>query len=282
MTRGARLARLTCALLGSGALVLGMAGCKLIAARSSSSVQIHNRTEAASVLVVLLDRDSSSALATFGSMLRLTAQPNEHIIVIEADTGRAVGSFTTPKGPAMTVPAPPSPLPANPTAFEAARYRQALARYQVLVNHIQAELNLRQREQLASSADAAASVATLARDSGPQPDSEEVGFMRGVSAAIADISSLEQSRITFSARKVLAIVGFDGVPTASVPSLPIGLQGLTIVLTDFPSNSGEQTSWQAGLLRLGATRAVLLTSPTSDELPMIVRQGLNGGTGQRS
>ena len=69
-----------------------------------------------SAIAILVHRDSASSRAELKAVL-LTAQPNEHIFLFKAATGKLVGSFITPPGPVLSGPTPPPPLNRDPTQF---------------------------------------------------------------------------------------------------------------------------------------------------------------------
>jgi outer membrane protein OmpA-like peptidoglycan-associated protein len=72
------------------------------------------------------------------------------------------------------------------------------------------------------------------------------------------------------------ILGMDDAAADSTPGISTGLQDTTVVIDGFPGSSDDEAAWQAGLLQAGASRAVLLTPATGDQLPAVVREGLDG------
>jgi hypothetical protein len=119
--------------------------------------------------------------------------------------------------------------------------------------------------------------ATADRVRGPHLDSEVPGLVRGLSASTASIFSLHHiPGVHLGARIVVAILGLDEVPTVSPPPLPGGLQGVTVVVTRFTGNSGQEATWRAVFAHAGAREAIVLTPSTSDELPVVVESVLNG------
>ena len=56
----------------------------------------------------------------------------------------------------------------------------------------------------------------------------------------------------------------------------MGLQGATVVVSDFPGTSTEEAAWQADLAQGGVSRAVILAPATGSQLTVTVRQGLDG------
>jgi hypothetical protein len=234
-----------------------------------------------SVAVILVHRDSESSLAELNAVL-LTASPNEHIFIFKAATGRLLGSFTTPPGPALPGPTPPPPLPSDPTQVQTHIYDQEIVPYDNALRRELARLHLRWLERLAPWESDVMSEATAHRVVGPPLDSEVPGLARGLTAAGASITSLSNvPGIHLGTRIVVAILDLERVPVSSPPPLPDGLQGATVVVAGFTGNSRQEATWQADWTRGGARKTVLLTPSTDDELPAVVAPVLNQISHQR-
>jgi hypothetical protein len=255
------------------------AGCSLMQRQEPQTVPgACPRPTGASVLEVLLDNDDIPARAQMRTLVPATARPGEHLLVRDADSGRVLGSFTAPTVAAGRQPTPPSPLPSNPTSFQSAKHKQAEAAYQAALCREQARQGARERPLLA--AWGAGVAARLFLKGAPPPDVRDHGLSGGLNATIADLSSLQEAQVSFGKRKVLAILGFDGAPTTSVPGLSAALPGVTVVVTGFPANPKRQHSWVVSMLHQGAASVAVLTKSTSGELTSVVSRGLAGTTAQ--
>jgi hypothetical protein len=267
------------ALAGVITLTSATAGCALLHSQAPQTAgRACPRPAGASVLEVLLDNDGIPARAQMRSLVPATARPGEHLLVRDADSGRVLGSFTAPTAAAGRQPVPPTPLPSGPTSFQAAKHQQAEAAYQAAACREQAQQSARERPLLA--AWAARVVARLFLKSAPPPDVRDHGLSGGLNAAIADLSSLQQAQVPFGNRKVLAILGFDGAPTTSVPGLAAALPGVTVVVTGFPAHPKAVQAWTESIKHQGAAAVVVLTKSTSGELISVVSRGLARTTAQ--
>jgi outer membrane protein OmpA-like peptidoglycan-associated protein len=94
--------------------------------------------------------------------------------------------------------------------------------------------------------------------------------------AAADLSSLRQSGDGSATREVIAVISVGTSAAPYAPSGLVSLQGSTVVVDDFPGTGAQETAWQAALDQAGASRTVILTPATSDQLGATVRQGLAG------
>ena len=174
--------------------------------------------------------------------------------------------------PNTRVPNPPPPLGADPTAFQKARHNQAVQQYQQTVDRALAALTRQQQETLLAWAES-----TVARAfASPVPQSAgDVKLNEDLDAAAADLSSMRQAGAGVGAGTVIAIAGITGTTVQPVPTLPIGLQGSTVVVDDFPGGVSEEAAWQASLLQTGAARVVLLTPATDEQMASVIDQGLD-------
>jgi hypothetical protein len=233
-----------------------------------------------SAVAVLVHRDSAASRRELTDML-LTARPNEHLFIFKAATGKLVGSFTTPPGPALVGPTPPSPLPADPTQVESYIHGQEIDRYDQELAGDRARLHLRWVPRLAAWANYVISQAAAPPwNIGPYLASEVPGLLRALRAAAASVTSLNNIPGShLGTRIVVAILGLEKVPVASPPSLPGGLQEATIVVAGFTGTSGQESVWRADWAR-GAQEIVLLTPSTDGELTAAVAPVLDRA-GQR-
>jgi outer membrane protein OmpA-like peptidoglycan-associated protein len=263
---------------GATALALVLPGCRLTPeARGSAMREIALTTGPASVLVVLVDEDSSAALTMTRELVLTTARNAEHIIILGDQRGEVLASSTAPDPPSIRVPGPPARPPSDPTSFQKSHYARSVRQYQGVVRDAQAALRRRQREQLVSWARSVLAQMNARLHRGVRTaGSGAAGVGGALSAAAADISSLRQAGLSEATGKTVAIIGTDGASGPTTPVLPAVLRGSTVVVADFPGSSDDEAAWQAALMQDGAARAVLLTPAASGQLGTVVRQGLTG------
>lgn len=274
---------LVSAIIGGAAVITGCGKGSLFAAPAAArkSEPCTVRIEAPpSAVAVLVHRNIASSRAELDAVL-LTAQPNEHIFLVKAATGKLVGSFTTPPGPALLGPPPPQPLPAHPTQVQTYAHSEETDAYLRTLQRERIRLHLRWLARLTSWARYVMSKVTTAPwiSKGPHLASEVSGLIRGLTAAGASITSL--NNVTgdhLDNRVVVAILDLEEVPVSSPPPLPSGLLGATIVVAGFTGNSRQEATWRVDLARDGARTAVLLTPFTDSELPVVVAPVLSQGT----
>jgi hypothetical protein len=227
-----------------------------------------------SVLGVIADRDSAFARAQLKTML-VTARPNEQVMLWDADTGRRIGSFTTPPGVTMPGPTPPAGLPSDPTLIQTATFNRELARYDAALRADVFKLHRRWLSRLLTWASHILAKSKAAESPGQQV-SETGGLNRALRNASADFASLQRlPGIRLGPRMVLVLLRLDGVPMKAPPHLPTGVRGATVVVTGFPGTSQQETIWRTGWIQAGARAAVLLTPLTSQELPSALEPVLN-------
>lgn len=256
-----------------GVLVLSVSGCGLL--HQPAAARVHTLTLAmapGSVLIVITDPGSPAATREAASLIAATARTGERVLILDDRTGSTVASSTAPPPPSVRVPAPPPPLAPDPTSFQRARYDAAVRQYTADIRQAQATLSRLQHTELAvwaarTVASAQASL-TAQRDQGAD-------MSASLGAAAADLSSLDQIGASDRARTVIAIVGVGVTATQPAPAPPAGLGASTVVMDDFPASSGAEAAWQAGLLEAGATRVMLLTAGTDDELAPAVQEALD-------
>jgi outer membrane protein OmpA-like peptidoglycan-associated protein len=255
-------------------VALGIVGCGLIKVLPGATVQIRVPAAEPSVLVLILDPASPTAVAAARNLLVGTARLGEHLVVLDDRSGAILASSTAPLASAITLDGRPAALPPDPTPFQQARYHRAFNHYKAAIRDAQARLS--HHEQLRLAAWAGSVGAAISRPTTTQIEQQARGIPWALSAALADISSLEQIGLGLGSRKVILIFGTEGTPAVPPTNLPGGLQGTTVVAAGFPSNGTEQAAWQASLLRLGASRVALLTPASGGQLPAVVKEGLDG------
>jgi hypothetical protein len=267
-------------LLGVLAVGTGISGCGrgLFLASSAASkpppctIQFNAPPSAVAILV---HRDSASSRAALDAIL-LAASPDEYFFLFKAATGKLLGSFKTPPGPALQGPAPPASLPPDPTQVQTRTHDQQVAAYDAALRGDWTHLHLRWIAQLTVWASQVMRKAAAHRVRGPYLHSEVRGLIRGFAAAAASITSLEHvPTVHLSTRVILAILGLQQVPTTSPPQLLGGLQGVTVVVAGFTGTSGQETTWRTAFAGAGARGTVMLTPSTSEELPAVVKPVLD-------
>lgn len=271
------------AVVTAAVLTIGLTGCGRLTggAHSSGAGPGHVRVDAPpSLLEILIDRDSPAARAQFRALLTLTTQPNEHVIVRDADTGSWIASFVAPSGPSLTVPAPPKPPSMGATQYQTDLYKKAVTVYDQELRRARALLDSRWRRRLASWVSHVVAGSRKNGTTGPRAGPEFRGLARGFTRAAADIDSLEHMPVPLSTRKVIAVLGLDGVSTVSPLKLSSSLRGATVVVTGFPGNSRADAAWSEALAHDGAADAFMLTQPVSAGVSTVVERGL-AGTGAR-
>ncbi len=256
------------------ALVLGISGCKLMTLSTQAATQQVSLARAKpSLLEVLTDGASPSVLAVMRALITATIRGGERILILDDRSGGVLASSTAPAPPSLSVTGRPAPLPAAATSFQKSRFQRAMGQYRARLRNARAAIQLRQKEELmawARTLVARTDAQLLRRVTG------NGGIRAALGAAAADMSSLNQAGVAYGARKVVVILGMDDATASSVPGLSMGLQHSTVVIDDFPGSSDDEAAWQAGLLQAGASRAVLLTPATGDQLAIATRQGLDG------
>jgi len=256
-----------------GALLLGVSSCRFMPTGvPRSTLTLTLPPSRASVLIVITDLESSSAMRAAEALVAASARPREQVIILSSLGGAVLASSRAPDSPSIQVPAPPASLPSHPTNFQKARYQQALQRYQSTVLHVPSELRATQQQELATWAKS-----TVARaDSRPVLQSTRtVSIGNDLGSAVSDLSSLRQAGMG-AFRSVIVIEGVTGAIARYAPSPLNGLQTSTVVVDDFPGTTDEEFAWQASLAQSGSARTVVLTPATDDQLISVVRQGLDG------
>jgi outer membrane protein OmpA-like peptidoglycan-associated protein len=261
-------------------VLLGTAGCGLVHPAPSSMWEIRVRAQRASALVLVVDPASAGNTAAAIATLTSTSRVGEHLIVIDDRTGAVLASSTAPTAPPMTISLRRPVLPEHPTPFQRARYLRARGAFRATVRAARSSLRRRQRRVLAAWVASAVGAIrhALARSMPGQPRS----LTWAVRTGAADLWTLQHAGVDLGQREVVAILGADPSTAKTDKGLPagqnglIGLQGVTVVVPDFPADVRDQVAWQSELLQAGASRVVLLTPASIDQLPVAVGQGLDG------
>jgi outer membrane protein OmpA-like peptidoglycan-associated protein len=227
----------------------------------------------ASVLVIITDQDSPSAMRATGALVERSARSGERIVILSAQSGAILVSSQAPSAPGQQVSAPPAPLAPHSTSFQKARHAQAIQNYQSMLLLDRAALQRQEQEMV--TAWAKSIVAKVEAAIVPQ-GTHDMNVSADLGAAASDLSSLRQAGEGYSPGTVIAVVGINAATARLTPTSLTGLQGSTVVVDGFPGNTDEQAAWQASLLQGGAARAVLLTPATQDQFVPVVQQGLDG------
>lgn len=254
-----------------GALAVCLSSCGFLPTPHSPQVRALTLPKAPpSVLIVITNPNSPAAMRETASLVAASARSGERVVILDDHTGATLGTSTAPPPPSVQVPAPPAPLARDPTSYQSARYATAVSQYRATVQH--AEATLRQRQQTELGTWAMRTVASAQTHlTGQRDQGADIGASLG--AAAADLSSLRQ--IGDGASAVIAIVGTGESAARPAPVPPAGLQGSTVVVDDFPGSSAAEAAWQASLLQAGASRVMLLTRATGNDLAPLVRQALD-------
>jgi outer membrane protein OmpA-like peptidoglycan-associated protein len=255
------------------ALALGLSGCRLSLSRAQGQRTVFLPPSHASVLVIVTDPASASAMRATGALVAASARPREQVIIVSSAGGAVLASSRAPDPPGVQVLAPPAPLASRPTSFQKARYQQALQHYQTAVLRGRAELRTRERQQLAVWA---TSTVAAARARPVVQRAQTASISADLGVVVSDLSSLRQAGVGYGAPAVIAIIGVDAATALAAPTPPAGLESSTVVVDDFPGTTDEEAAWQASLVQGGAARAVILTLATDDQLAPVVEQGLDG------
>lgn len=254
-------------------LVLGITSCRFMPAGALRGMRMLTAPAISpSVLVVIANPDSPSAMRATGALVAASARLREQVIILSSLGGAPLASSQPPDSPRIRIPAPPAPLLSHPTSFQKARYQQALRKYQGTVLHADATLWAEQQQELATWAK---SLIATASSRPILQSTQAVSISSDLGVAVSDLSSLRQAGMGM-AHAVIVIEGVTGIIARSTPAPSTDLQASTVVVADFPGNTRTEASWQASLVQGGATRAVILTPGTDDQLIPVVRQGLDG------
>ncbi len=255
-------------------LAVGLSGCRLMAlSQQVAARKVPPSPRKPSILVVLTDDASDPGIRALRSLLASTARADEHLLILDGETGAVLASSVAP-GPASTaVAGPPPALPPGATSFQKARHAQAMARYEAALRAACAGLRRDQQVLLIRwAAMAAAQAGSRLRSAVGNHGS----VTEALSAATADSASLVQAGMAPGPREAVAILAAGDLSADIPPDLPLLPSGVTLVVSSFTGTSAAQAAWQAAFLRAGAARAVILTPAASGQLAAVVRQGLDG------
>ena len=250
-------------------VAVSVCGCQLLPVTVAAGRPLAAPAGRPAVLTVVLDPSSARARAEFRRVIIATARAGEHLIVISAAGGTALGSFVAPSAPSMTGPAFPKALPQNATSFQRAAYDKKLVHTRAVAREDLARLLNRQRHELRSWAERAV-VGALAAAS--RVRGGHGGLRQAMTEAAAFASVLQQTGVSLGRRKVIAIVGNE---SEAPPPLRASFDGVTVVVADVESTT-QDAAWQADFLEAGAITAFAFTAVTDSRVPVIVSAGLAG------
>jgi hypothetical protein len=257
-------------------LALAAAGCTLLRPRANETRLVTINAVPCSPLAeaVVLDRGPSALVwPQFQAMVTGTARCGEHLIVIDAGSGRQLGSFFAPPDPTMRVPAPPPPLAPGATSYQVAEHKKAVAAYHALISNDLARLRGRAQQQLTAWADRI--IAKVGDRNGVGLDPSGGTLARAMDSAAADLTSLRQSGVPVGNRVALAVLGLQGL-SDSAPRLSVGLAGACVAVTGFPLSPDLMRAWRSELRWQGARSVVLLTPAVIGQLPAVLTGCLAG------
>lgn len=257
-------------------LAVAAAGCTLLRPRANTTrlVTIYAVPCAPSAEAVVLDRGPSALVwPQFQAMVTGTARCGEHLIVIDAGSGRQLGSFFAPPDPSTRVPAPPPPLAPGATSYQIAEHKKAVGAYQALISNGLARLRGRAQQQLTAWADRV--IAKVGDRNGVGLDPSGGTLTGAMDSAATDLTSLRQSGVPVGDRVALAVLGLRGLSDAA-PRLSVGLAGACVAVTGFPLSPDLMRAWRSELRWQGARSVVLLTPAVIGQLPTTLTGCLDG------
>jgi outer membrane protein OmpA-like peptidoglycan-associated protein len=252
---------------------LGAAGCT---PQTSPGPRIQLPGNPPSALVIAAPR-SSATLPAIGAAISGSARTAEHLEVVGLDdSGDAVlDSAIAPVSPSMPGPLPPTKPGAHATTYLKDQYYTRHQAYETKLSADRAMLHRELGAELrswAASIEAAVSRASAGRDNGD-------GTRLNLAQPEGFFGSLDQAGVALGTRKVLVLVSTPAM-AGTVTALPASsLAGVTVILAGFTGAQTTEAEWQADFLQAGASRAVVLSPGTQDELAPVITQGLNGETG---
>ena len=256
-----------------GILLTSVSGCRITSGYPRAMRTLALPAAKTSALVIIANFGSPRAMRATGALAAGSARPGERLLVLSAQGGAILASAQAPLSPGMQVAQPPGSLPAHPTSFQKARYGQAVQRYEKAMLRETATLRRRQQEELAAWA---RSVVATAGARAVLQSARNVSIGADLGSAASDLFSLRQAGLGYGTGTVIAIMGVDDTTAGFAPTLPPGLRSSSVVVDSFPGSIDEQAAWQSSLVQSGATRVVILTSVTEDQLIPVVQQGLDG------
>jgi outer membrane protein OmpA-like peptidoglycan-associated protein len=250
-------------LIGTTLISLSLGGCQLLPNRQQPGRHLVAPSGRPAVLTVLLGTPSPRVSADFKNLVNSTARPGLRLVVLSAANGATLGSFAAPPAPVMTGPPFPKLPPSNATSFTKAGYRKKLKQAKAELRHDVAMLLRKQRAEITAWADHAVAVSlTAATRLGHRPATARADSLAQVIAeAAAEVTALQQTKLVFGTRKVIAILADVG---AAPTQLHVSLFGMTLAVADVP-NAAQDAAWQADLLDAGA-RSTYAFTPVTDSL----------------
>ena len=217
------------------------------------------------VLVAITDPGSVPAMRATGALVASTVRPGERVVILGARGGALLGHEGVSWRPRADSPA----IPLHPHSFRCVRYDQAVRQHRGVVSRTRTALLQKQREQLRTWA---ASVIVQAARHPVVQYAGDTSIGADLGAAASAVASMRQAGLPYGTPVVIAVMGVDQAAAPSPPALPAS----TVVVDGFPGGADEQAAWQSSLVQDGASRVVVLTSATGDQLVTVVRQGLDG------
>ena len=256
-------------LIALAAILAGVTGCRILPqAQPPGRHSLSLAAARPAVLVAITDPGSVPGMRATGALVASTVRPGERVVILGARGGALLASSQAPPSPAAFVPDPPA-APSHPTSFQRARYDQAVRQYRGVVSRTRTALLQKQREQLRTWA---ASVIVQAARHPVVQYAGDTSIGADLGAAASAVASMRQAGLPYGTPVVIAVMGVDQAAAPSPPALPAS----TVVVDGFPGGADEQAAWQSSLVQDGASRVVVLTSATGDQLVTVVRQGLDG------
>jgi outer membrane protein OmpA-like peptidoglycan-associated protein len=262
-------------LAGALVLTLGLASCRLgTSGQADSRRTVNLRPGRPSALMLMVDPGLPGARESVRNLLVATTRPGERLLLVDMATGALLESAIAPRARGIRMPSPPPPPPHGATSFQQARYRRAMGSYEAAVGNDRAELRRREEQLVTAWAASAADKVTSAGAAGRAR--RGAGLAAALGLAVADFASLKQAGVGLGARKVIAILGLSRTSAALAPRPHSGLVGTTVAVAGFLGSGTDEAAWQAGLRQVGVSRAVILAPAASQQLPGVIREGLDG------
>jgi outer membrane protein OmpA-like peptidoglycan-associated protein len=263
-----RSLRLFAALLAVGLLA---AGCTR---QADGDPQLRLPADPPSALVIVGPR-SALALAPIAAAISGSARSGEHVEIVDpADPEPVLASSVAPTPPSMPGPVPPARPGAGATQFLVDQYRAQYHKYEQRLATDWSTLEQEQSSGLRSWSDLIdADVSRAPADRG------QAVALAGLPQAEAFFGSLNQAGVGLGTRKVLVLAGTPALAETVTPLPPSSLAGITVILANFTGSQMAEAEWQADFLQAGASRAVVLSPATQDELAPVIAQGLDGERG---
>ena len=134
-----------------GTLLAGISSCRFMPASQTLGMRTLSLSAAsASVLVIIVNQGSLSAMRATGALEAASARPRERVFILGSQGGAPLASSQAPPSPTARVTDPPAPLSSQPTSFQKARYRQAVRQYRAVLLGARRALQKEQQQELAA------------------------------------------------------------------------------------------------------------------------------------